>query len=122
MVKKILRMIFIIAMVIGLASCTKSCYDYVTYSATHEYHLDELEEDVYGHYSRVTSRTPAENYDMITVYFAGRIYTLDGHVRIHYSDSEAKLIWTDTNVVHGDTLDVYAPKGSILIRQTTRLE
>lgn len=115
-IKKILVCILIIAIVLGCVSCMRSCHEYSTYSNTFEYTLTELSDGVYGYYNAVTSNIPAENYEMIVLCFNGQIYTLKGDVNIHYTDNECKLIWTDVNLVHGDTFEVYVPSGSIEMR------
>ena len=114
--KKIIIYILIIAMCFCLVSCIKSCYEYTTYTDTVEYELMEFGDGVYGYYNAVTSSIPAENYDMITLCFNNKVYTLKGDVNVYYTDEAAKLIWTDTNIVNGDTFDVYVPFGSIQMR------
>ena len=116
LVKRFLKVMLAIIILIGLVSCGKSCYEYVTYRNTLTFELEEIEDGIYGYYTTTVSARPAENYEVITLYFSGRIYTLDGTVKIHYTDYTPKLIWTDTNTVHGDRFDVYAPEGSIVIR------
>ena len=115
-VKKIFVCILIIAIVLGCVSCMRSCHEYSTYNNTVEYSLTELGDGIYGYYNAVTSSIPAENYEMIVLCLNGQIYTLKGDVNIHYTDNERKLIWTDVNVVHGDTFEVYVPSGSIEMR------
>lgn len=116
LMKKILLYILLFALCVYLGSCAKSCHDYVTYKNIFEYKLSDFGNGIYGYYNAVTSNIPAENYEMIVLCFAGRIHTLNGDVNIHYTDGEPKLIWTDVNVVHGDTFEVYVPYGSIEMR------
>lgn len=94
----------------------KSCYNYASYSRTAEYELAKITGDMYGYYNVVKSNVPAENYECITLYFKGQVRTLDGTVNIHYSNDEHRLVWTKTHRVHGDTMQVYVPYGSIEIR------
>ena len=115
-VKKILLYILLLTLCIYLGSCMKSCHEYITYTNTVEYKLKDFGDGTYGYYNAVTSNIPSENYEMIVLCFADRIYTLKGDVNIHYTNEEPKLIWTDVNVVHGDTFDVYVPYGSIEMR------
>lgn len=115
-IKYILQIILIAAICIGFISCAKSCHEYTTYSNTVEYDLVELEDGVYGYYNAVTSNIPAENYEMIVLCLNGQIYTLKGDVNIHYTEDKCKLIWTDVNIVHGDTFEVYVPTGTIAMR------
>ena len=108
----VLRLIAIAAISVGLISCAKYC----TYKNIVEYDLVELEDGVYGYYNAVTSNIPAENYEMIVLCLNGQIYTLKGDVNIHYTEDKCKLIWTDVNIVHGDTFEVYVPTGTIAMR------
>lgn len=114
--KKILRYVLIAAFIFGCIYGVKSCYDYSTYSETHEYSLTEFDDGIYGYYNAVTSSIPSENYEMIVLCLSGQIYTLNGDVNIHYTDNEHRLVWTSTNIVHGDTFDIYVPFGSIEMR------
>ena len=111
-VKKLLTCVLFIAIAIGCVSC----YRYATYKNTIEYSLTEIDDGVYGYYNAVTSNIPSENYSMIVLCLNGQIYTLNGDVNIHYTTEKPKLIWTDVNLVHGDTFDVYVPSGSIEMR------
>lgn len=117
-----MKAFLIIVLVIVMLCCMVSCYTTMTYSHTESYNLTEIEEGIYGYYTVVTSNIPAENYQMITLSLNGNVYTLDGQVNIHYADNEHRFVWTDTELRHGDTIDVYAPLGSIIfcspIRQT----
>ena len=111
--KKILLCILLIAIAVP-------CFNYMTYKETFEYDLVEMEPGVYAYYNVVTSNIPAENYEMITACLNGRVYTLGGHVYIHYTDGDPKLFWTDVNLVHGDTFEVYVPKGSVVFTDARR--
>lgn len=87
--------------------------DVFSYSETYVYSVSEVYDGCYGIYTKVSSNVPANNYEMITACINNRVETLEGDVNIYYVDDEFKLIWTDTNVVHGDTIDLYIPTGSI---------
>lgn len=114
--KKILKYVLIAAIIFGCMYGLKSCYDYSTYSETREYSLDYVDGGIYGYYNAVTSNIPAENYEMIVLCLNGQIYTLKGDVNIHYTDNEHRLVWTATNIVNGDTFDIYVPFDSIEMR------
>ena len=116
LVKKIIKIVMVVAMVIGLGSCTKSCWDYTTYKETFEYNLYEMNDGIYAYYNIVSSSKPAYNYEVITLYFADGVYTLKGDVNIHYTDSKPRIVWEKTNVVNGDTIDVYIPYNSLEVR------
>lgn len=115
-IKKLFIYILIIAIVFGLASCTKYFYECATYSETFEYQLTELSDGVYGYYNAVASNIPSENYEMIVLCLNGSVYTLKGDVNIHYTDNVCKLIWHDVKTVNGDTYEVYVPPCSIEMR------
>jgi hypothetical protein len=89
--------------------------------ATYEYSLSEIDDGVYGYYNTVSSGVPAQNYEVITLYFNGSIHTLDGNVNIHYTDGEPRLVWHYVRLVHGCTYDVYVPNGSIEMRPNVGL-
>lgn len=88
-------------------------HDVFSYSETHEYSVSEIYDGCYGIYTKVSSNVPANNYEMITACINNQVETFEGDVNIYYVDDNFKLIWTDTNVVHGDTIDLYIPSGSI---------
>lgn len=119
--KKIVMCVLNVAIIFGCVCFLKSCLDYTTYSETHEYNLTDLGDGIYGYYNAVTSSIPAENYEMIVVCLNGQIYTLKGDVNIHYTDNEHRLVWTSTNMVYGDTFDIYVPLGSIELRPNLTL-
>lgn len=114
--KKILAIILVAVMVFGLVSCAKYYWDYITYTETLEYNLHEINDGIYGYYNIVSSAIPAQNYQVVTLYFGGGVYTLKGQVNIHYTESNPRLVWEKTKTVNGDTLDVYIPYGSLEVR------
>lgn len=116
LVKEILRIILIAAIAFGLASCTKYCWDSFTYNETFEYNLYEINDGIYGYYNIVSSAIPSQNYEVVTLYFGGGMYTLKGDVNIHYTDERPRLVWEKTRIVNGDTIDVYVPYNSIEVR------
>lgn len=113
--KKIFSILLIAAIIFGLASCTKYCWDCITYKETLEYNLYEINDGIYGYYNIVSSSIPAQNYEVITLYFGG-VYTLKGDVNIHYTNERPRLVWEKTKIVNGDTIDVYVPYNSIEVR------
>lgn len=113
---KLIKFVLLIAIIFGCVYALKSCHDYTTWSETSEYSLTDLGDGVYGYYNAVASNIPSENYEMIVVCLGGQIYTLKGDVNIHYTDTEPRLVWTSTHIVHGDTFDIYVPFGSIEMR------
>lgn len=82
-------------------------------STTTEYSLSKLDDDIYGIYTVVSSNVPAKNYEMITLCVNGQVCTFRGDVNIYYCDDGYKLILVDNNLVNGDVMNVYVPRGSI---------
>ena len=81
--------------------------------------LEEIENGVYGYYGVTVSSIPAQNYQMITVYYGGSIRTLKGYVKICYTNGEPKIHIKDYNIVNADDIIVYVPKGTIINTGTT---
>lgn len=80
----------------------------------HEYKLTELDDGVYGIYTVVSSRVPADNYEMITLCCNGNVYTFKGEISIKYTDTvEPYVVWHNYNLVNGDDIWVYVPNGTI---------
>jgi hypothetical protein len=114
---KMLPIVLVVLSIICLMCVAVYCWRCITYSETLEYTLYEIDDGVFGYYNLVTSSIPSQNYEVITLYFGGGMYTLKGHVSIHYTDETPKLIWERTKLVNGDSMAVYIPKGSLEIRQ-----
>ena len=90
--------------------------DYTRSVDISEYTLEEVDEGVYGYYYRTHSSIPAYNYEVIVLCIDGQVYNMAGHVNIHYTDNEHKLIWKDTNQIYSDTFDIYIPRGSVVLK------
>jgi hypothetical protein len=84
-----------------------------------EYALEEIEDGVYGYYGVTVSSIPAQNYQMITVYYGGSMRTLKGDIQICYTSGEPKIYIKDYNIVNADDIIVYVPKGTIINTGTT---
>lgn len=83
------------------------------------YKLEEIEDGVYGYYGVTVSHIPAENYQMITVYYGGSIRTLKGHIQVCYTSGEPKIHIKNYKIVNADIITVYVPKGTIINIGTT---
>ena len=90
-------------------------YNNNTWSETSEFQLEELEPCVYCRYNRCISSIPAYNFDMLTIVINGQIYTVNGTVRIHYSENEHKILWERRKIINSDGLDLYVPKESVIV-------
>lgn len=84
-----------------------------------EYTLEEIEDGVYCYYRVIVSSIPAQNYQMITVYYGGNMRTLKGDIQICYTSGEPKIHIKDYNIVNADDIIVYVPKGTIINTGTT---
>lgn len=114
-VKKVAMYILIAVLVLGLLSPVIYVIHCLSYKETLEYNLYEINDGIYGYYNIVSSSIPAQNYEVITLYFGG-VYTLKGDVNIHYTNERPRLVWEKTKIVNGDTIDVHVPYNSIEIR------
>ena len=90
-------------------------YNNNTWSETSEFRLDELEPGVYCRYNRCISPIPAYNFDMLTIVINDQVYTVNGTVRIHYSENDHKILWERRKIINSDGLDLYIPKGSVIV-------
>ena len=86
-----------------------------TWSETNEFQLDELEPGVYCRYNRCVSAKPAYNFDMLTIVINGQVYSVNGTVRIHYSENEHRILWERRKIINSDGLDLYVQKGSVIV-------
>ena len=76
------------------------------------YSLNEIEDGVYARSYNVHSRTPSENYSVVTLCCDGVIRTFEGDVFISYVNTEPYVRVLDNNISHGDKIYVYIQKGS----------
>lgn len=90
-------------------------YRHITYEETVRYELAELSNGIYVKYQKTFSRVPSENYEIITFCVNGRVMTLNGNINISYlqEDGLPYIVWTRTNLVHGDTIDVYVQQDKL---------
>lgn len=86
--------------------------NYKNPTTINEYTLSEVQEGIYGVYVVATSNIPAENYEMVTININGNFYTVKGSVNIHNDNGGPRAVWKNTNMVNGDTIDLYVPEGS----------
>lgn len=77
------------------------------------YSLSEIDDEVFAIYHTVSSNVPAKNYEVITICCDGNLYTFKGDVSITYSDNESYAIVRRYNIVNGDEVHVYIPKGTV---------
>ena len=112
---KIGILLLVIGLIIwGIVSFVMWTYNNYTQYNELNYALEEIEDGVYGYYSVTVSSIPAQNYQMITVYYSGSIRTLKGNIQICYINGEPKFHIIDYNIVNADDIIVYVPKGTII--------
>ena len=117
---KIAIWVLVIGLIIwGIVSFVVWAYNNHTQYDELNYRLEEIEDGVYGYYSVTVSSIPAQNYQMITIYYGGSIRTLKGDIQICYTSGEPKIHIKDYNIVNADIITVYVPKGSIINTGTT---
>lgn len=111
----IVIVITIVSYLIGLYVKHVNAYTENTYL------LSEIEDGTYAIYYTTHSRVPAENYEVITLCYGNSIYTLNGDVSITYTDDEPYVYIKNTNIVHGDDIHVYVPKGSVRYEESVNI-
>lgn len=95
--------------------CGFKFYKHITYEETVRYELVELSNGVYIKYQKTFSRVPSENYEIITFCVNGKVMTLNGNISISYlqENESPYIVWTRTNLVHGDTINVYVQQDKL---------
>lgn len=111
--KKFKSIVLLIALIVIPLAIIYGLNSYGETSVIKEYSLSELDDDVYGIYTVVSSSIPAQNYEMITLCVNGQVCTFKGHVNIRYCDDGYKLILEDKNYINSDIMNVYVPYGTI---------
>lgn len=94
---------------------------YATKYTEHNYTLSEIEDGYYAIYYTTHSNVPAENYEVVRLCYNNSIYTLNGNISITYTEQEPYVYIKDTNIVHGDEIHVYLPKGSVRYEESVNI-
>lgn len=108
-------LVIILFLVFATVGFSVWAYNNNTWSETSEIQLDELEPGVYCRYNRCVSAIPAYNFDMLTIVINGQVYSVNGTVRTHYSENEHRILWERRKIINSDGLDLYVPKGSVIV-------
>lgn len=108
-IKYLIYLCIVAIVIFGIVSFVKYVNEYTEYT----YQLQEIEDGTYAIYYTTHSRIPAENYEVIRLYYNNSIYTLNGNVSITYTNGEPYVYIKKTNIVHGDEIHAYVPKGSV---------
>ena len=105
-----------IILILGIVLVSYGAYRFfkhTTYSNTTNGRLSEIEDDVCVQTYDVHSNIPANNTTVAIVCINDQIYKISGHINMHITDETPSYTYTQTNIVNGDTLELYVPKGSI---------
>ena len=80
----------------------------------YECKIEEIQSGIYVRYQSTVSRTPAYNYEIITVCINGKLITYKGNVEFIFSENENKIeVKEKTNTVCSDKVIVYTSKDSV---------
>lgn len=76
--------------------------------------IEEIQSGIYARYQSTASRTPADNYEIITVCINGQLITYEGNAEFIFVENENKIKVTEKpNIVHSDKVVVYTSKDSV---------
>lgn len=117
------QFIIIISFCILFFAFIFNVYCYANDCKEYTYYLNEIKEDVFAITYNTHSRTPAENYSVVTLCCDGTIRTFEGNVYISYVENQkpyAKIL--DYNIVHGDKIYVYIPSKTIKFKESINIE
>lgn len=88
-----------------------------TYYNQSEYALSEIESGVYCIYNTVSSKVPAENYEIVTLCCNSQIMTFKGSIDIICSTDKPHVIIKDYNIANGDKIIVYVPNNTVKFQE-----
>ena len=111
--RAICRIIIFIFIVGCIALIAFKFVKYTTYSETLTGTLSEIEDGVYIQTYNVYSNIPANNTSVAVVCINDQILTINGSINILVTDDTPSYIYTKTNIINGDKLTVYVPRGTI---------
>lgn len=80
MPNKIIKIIIVVLIFLLIAFSVKKFANYMSYTETYEYDLEEIKDGKYVIYQRTVSKIPANNYEMVTVCVNGNVITFKGKV------------------------------------------
>lgn len=88
--------------------------DWANKTEKYECKIEEIQSGIYVRYQSTVSRTPAYNYEIITVCINGKLITYKGNVEFIFSENENKIeVKEKTNTVCSDKVIVYTSKDSV---------
>ena len=86
---------------------------YTAYKETITGTLSEVSDGIYVQTYNVYSNVPANNTTVAIICTGTQMMTVQGHINISFTDGTPSYSYTKTNIVNGDTLNVYVPKGTV---------
>ena len=108
--KTIIAITVIAAIVIGI----KIFWNWTNKTQKYECEIEEIQNGIYVRYQSTVSRTPAHNYEIITVCIDGKLITYKGSVEFIFTENENKIEVTEKpNLVRNDKVIVYTSKDSV---------
>lgn len=113
--------ILIICIVTVLIVFVVSAIRYGSQCVENSYVLSEIDDGTYAIYYETYSTVPADNYEMITVYFNNDLYTFKGTVHVTYTDLEPYVIVKQYNFINSDEVHIFVPKGTIKFKDTVHV-
>ena len=90
-----------------------SFVNYASYKETTSGTLSEIDDGIYVQTYNVYSNVPANNTTVAVICTGTQMLTVQGHINISFTDETPSYSYTRTNIVNGDTLNVYVPKGTV---------
>lgn len=90
-----------------------SFVNYALYKEITNGTLSEIDDGIYVQTYNVYSNVPANNTTVAVICTGTQMLTVQGHISINFTDETPSYSYTRTNIVNGDTLNVYVPKGTV---------
>lgn len=113
--------VIIIGMFVLFIAFIVGSINYANQYTENKYSLEEINEGVYAIYYTTHSNVPANNYDVITLCCNGNVYTFNGDVYISYTDNKPYANVKNYNMVNGDKIYVYVPKGTVVYEESVNV-
>ena len=110
------KVLYGIAAAVGvtiLAFMIVSFVKYASYKEIISGTLSEIDDGIYVQTYNVYSNVPANNTTVAVICTGTQMLTVQGHINISFTDETPSYSYTRTNIVNGDTLNVYVPKGTV---------
>lgn len=108
--KIIIAIIAIATIVIGI----KAFWNWANETKKYECEIEEIQNGIYARYQSTVSRSPAYNYEIITVCVNGQLITYKGSVEFVFTENENRIkVAEKLNIARCDEVTVYTSKDSV---------